>query len=137
MAKWHFTCTESDPEMDFDIDINPQVDTGWIPQPVVGEHHPIGALFTIIQRGGRASSLRRIAGVTKKRNIKNKLNQLYRFQYIFTFTDHYDDENSARIKEFEFTELMDASNVPIGTFNYRAVLAGRHTTSSESESDEA
>lgn len=115
MAKWIVNGTT--------VDINPDEDSNWIKEAVVAEQHPPTATFTILQYGGLKSSKRTCSGVTKTAATKTALDACV--GATVNITDHFSVTSSVFVQSVEWKEILDASNIGIGTFRWTMKMIKR------------
>jgi hypothetical protein len=107
------------------FDISPDKDTGWNVEEVTAEHHPIGANSTILQSSGFKSATRSASGHTKSASVKAALTNLQLARNNITLADHRGATSTVRIVALEFDEVLDVTNLGVGTFSFNIKLMKR------------
>ncbi len=103
------------------FDWNPADDTGWVSEVVMSEHVPPNATKSVIQYGGKKSSVRTAKGVTKSSTLRNALDALQ--GSTVAFSDHFGAANTVFVKKFSSDMVRDVTNLPPGgTFSYTLEL---------------
>lgn len=102
---------------------NPSKDSGWQPDGVMTEQHPIGNSSSVLQIGGVKSQKREVQGITFTSVEKNLI--VNAAGSVISITDHHGLASSVYVESVKIEEMQDVKNLTLGTWSYQIKLIKR------------